>query len=107
VCKRDGRDYFDLQDENITEDAMLHAAVDFMQNSRVAKEMHIGDEKGKILFAFPMTTDIAKAFGIETNTTGFMIAMKPDSAEMLEKFRDGTYKGFSVGGFRIQYEDVA
>jgi hypothetical protein len=61
--------------------------------------MHVGDAKGRILFAFPLTTDIAEAFGIDADTTGLMIAMKPDDPSMLSKFRDGTYTGFSIGGF--------
>jgi Putative phage serine protease XkdF len=106
VCKRDGKDYFDLQGDHIPEDAMLGAAVEFMLQSRAAKEMHAGDVNGKILFAWPLTTDIAKAFGIETATTGLMIAMKPDDPAMLAKFRDGTYTGFSIGGSRMKDEIV-
>jgi hypothetical protein len=107
VCKQDGEDYFDVQGDHIPEDAMLGAAVDFMQNSRVAKEMHAGDSKGSVLFAFPLTTEIAKSFGIETQTTGLMIAMKPNDADMLAKFKSGELTGFSIGGRRITDEDAA
>lgn len=107
VCKKDGADYFDLQEDCIPEASMLSAAVDFMQNSRVAKEMHAGEASGTVLFAFPLTEDIAKAFGIETKTTGLMIAMKPDSDDILGKFKDGVYTGFSIGGSRLVDEEVA
>lgn len=107
VCKKDGCDYWDLQDDHIPETSMLSAAIDFMQNSRVAKEMHTGEASGSVVFAFPLTEDIAKAFGIETKTTGLMIAMKPDSDDMLAKFRDGTLTGFSIGGHRLEDEEVA
>lgn len=106
ICKQDGADYFDLQEDHIPESSMLSASVDFMQGARMAKEMHSGDASGTVLFAFPLTTDIAKAFGIETKTTGLMIAMKPHDAAMLGKFRDGTLTGFSIGGFRIEDQDV-
>ncbi len=106
VCKRDGADYFDLQEDHIPESSMLAAAVDFMQHSRVAKEMHDGESMGTVLFAFPMTEDISKAFGVETKTTGLMIAMKPDSTDMLAKFKDGTLTGFSIGGTRLEDEEV-
>jgi hypothetical protein len=106
VCKKDGCDYFDLQEDNIPETSMLSAAVDFMQNSRMAKEMHAGGAAGTVIFAFPLTEDIAKAFGIETRTTGLMIAMKPDSDDMLAKFRNGELTGFSIGGHRIDDEVV-
>lgn len=101
ICTVDNEPYFDKQDDHIPDHGMLDAATDFMLNSRVAKEMHVGDEKGTVVFAWPMTAEIAKAFDIETHQTGLMIAMKPDNPEMLEKFRDGTYNGFSIGGHRI------
>jgi hypothetical protein len=107
VCKKDGADYWDLQEDHIPESSMLSAAIDFMQHSRVAKEMHSGESAGSVVFAFPMTEDIAKAFGIETKTTGLMIAIKPMDGGMLAKFKDGTYTGFSIGGSRLEDEDVA
>ncbi len=106
ICTIEGQEYFDKQGDFIPDESMLAAATDFMLNSRVAKEMHVGEEKGTVVFAWPMTAEIAKAFGIETNQTGLMIAMKPDNPEMLEKFRDGTYNGFSIGGRRIETEEV-
>lgn len=106
VCKVDGNDYFDVQNDHIPEDAMLEATVEFMQNSRIAKEMHTGDEQGTVVFAFPLTTEIAKAFGITTKKTGLLIGMKPGPA-MLKKFVDGELKGFSIGGSRITDEEVA
>ena len=108
VCKQDGQEYYDLHGDHIPEDAMLEASVDFMENSRVAKDMHRqdGELPGSVVFAFPMTEDIAKAFNIETNKTGLMIAMKPDSPEILEKFRSGEYTGFSIGGKRVEDEEI-
>lgn len=107
ICKQDGEDHFDLQGDHIPEDAMLEAATDFMLHSRVIKDMHQGDPlPGSIVFAFPMTTDVAKAFGIETTQTGLMIAMKPEDETVLEKFRTGEYTGFSIGGRRILDEDA-
>lgn len=98
ISKLNGQEYYDSQGDFIPEDVMLKAAANYMQNGAVAKEMHVGDEKGKVVFAWPMTADIAKAMGVSTNQTGLMIAMKPDNKSMLEKFRDGTYSGFSIGG---------
>ena len=106
VCKVDGEDYYDLQGDHIPEDAMLKASLDFMQNSQVSKEMHTGDQIGTVVFAWPMTTDIAKAFGILTNTTGLMIAMRPDDDDMLKRFQLGELTGFSIGGQRIRQEEI-
>lgn len=104
VCKSGGEDYFDLQGDHIPENAMMKAATDFMTDNRTAGDMHQGpDVGGQVVFAFPMTTEIAKALGIQVKKTGLLIAMKP-SPDMLAKFADGTYKGFSIGGKRIDDE---
>jgi hypothetical protein len=105
VSTEKGKPYFDVQGDHIPDESMLKAALDFMENSQVAKEMHRGEKAGTVVFAWPMTADIAKAFGIKTDKTGLMIAMRPNK-EMLEKFKDGTYTGFSIGGRRIKDEDV-
>lgn len=105
VCNKAGEPYYDSQDDHIPEDSMLHAAADFMKNSRVAKDMHQGDEIGPVVFAWPMTTDIAKAMGMQTETTGLMIAMLPPP-HILEKFKSQEYTGFSIGGFRVEDEEV-
>lgn len=105
VCREDGVDYFDTQGDNIPEDSMLEASMDFMQKSRAAHDMHDGQSMGQVVFAFPLTTEIAEALDITTKRTGLLIGMKP-SAEVLEKFRSGEYTGFSIGGRRIEEEVV-
>ena len=106
VCAKNGTEYFDTQGDHIPEDSMLSAAADFMENSRVGKDMHAGDKVGPVVFAWPMTADIAKAMGIQTTQTGLMVAMKPPP-EILTKFRNGEYTGFSIGGRRVHDEEVA
>ena len=110
VCKVAGEDYFDNDssgyDEHIPEETMLEAAKDFAKTARVAKEMHTGDAIGCNLFLFPMTTDIAKSLDITVEKTGLLIGMAPDEDEVLAKFADGTYTGFSIGGKRLEVEDV-
>ncbi len=97
VCKQDGEDYFDLQHDHIPEDEMLKAAVEFMENSRAADEQHDEQQMGSVVFAMPLTSELAKSLEMETPRTGLLIAMKP-SAEVFEKFADGTLTGFSIGG---------
>lgn len=112
VSKIDGEDHFDLQGDHIPEDSMLKAAADFMEKSRVAGEMHARDEDGnpesigKVLFAFPLTSEIAAALDITMKRSGLIIAMKPTSEAAIEKARNGDYRGFSIGGRRIEDEDA-
>jgi len=112
-CTIDGQAYFDTQGDHIPEDAMLKAATDFMLHSRVACDMHerepgsdIPVENGTVVFCFPVTSDIAKAMGWITRQTGLAIAMKPDDPEILQKYRTGEYTGFSMGGDRVNDEEV-
>lgn len=105
ISKQDGQEYYDVQGDHIPEDAMLKATTDFMMHSRVGKTMHTGEQTGAVVFAWPMTSEIAKAMGIVTKNTGLMIAMKP-SPEDLKKFASGDFTGFSIGGSRIKDEEV-
>lgn len=107
VCKIDGEPHFDLQGHHIPEDTMLKVLATFMAGDNVvAKEMHTGEQVGTYLFAFPMTTEIAKALDIEVKQTGALIAMKPDNAETLAKFKTGEFTGFSIGGINPVFEEA-
>ena len=105
ICKQDGAEYVDVQADSCSESAMLEAALDFMRVSRKAKEMHRGEKRGEFIFAFPVTTEIAKAFGFETKTTGLMLGLLPDQ-DMLAKFRAGELTGFSLGGACLEAEPI-
>lgn len=108
VCKVGGEDYFDTQDDHIPEESMLKASTEFMEKSRVLGDMHAVAEGGSVVFAFPLTAEIAKAYGWENPPqTGLMIAVKPGSAETLAKYKSGEYTGFSIGGRRIKDEELA
>ena len=98
ISKIKGEPYFDTQGDHIPEDAMLKATVSFMASDPVLGDMHKEAEGGTIIFAFPMTEEIAKSYGITTDQTGLMIGAKPENPETLAKFKDGTYTGFSIGG---------
>lgn len=115
ICKENGVDYYDLnrdpatglrKGDHIPEHSMLDAACDFAKAERPGNEMHDGPEVGQYLFLFPMTTDIAKALGIITPKTGLLVGYKPP-ADVLAKFQDGTYTGFSIEGTRITDREVA
>lgn len=107
ICKVDGKDYWDTQDNHVPEASMLEAVFDFMKSSRTSKEMHSGDEKGKIVFGFPVTEEIAKALGWTVKQTGFVVGAHYDDPVIIEKFANGEYTGFSIGGAYIETEEAA
>lgn len=113
ICKvRDASgnlvDYRDTDNEEFPEDVTELAWRDFMLNSRAMDVMHDEQPLGRVVYAMPMTEDIAKAFGVldALDRTGVMVGVQIDSAELLDKFRTGEYTGFSIGG-SAQYEDLA
>lgn len=101
VCKNAGEEYYDVQGDHIPEDAMLRATAEFMTGRRVAKIMHAGDPAGQVVFGFPVTEDIAASLAMSVTKTGFIVGMRPDDQEVMQKFRDGELTGFSIGGRRI------
>ncbi len=106
VCKINGEDYYDLEGDHVPEATMLKSASGFMKHSREARTMHGKQRTGDIVFAFPLTTDIAKSLGIQTEMTGLLIGMMPDDPEVLRMAREGKLRGFSIGGRRIKDEIV-
>lgn len=106
VCQEDGRDYYDIQGDFIPEESMLRAAAGFMAGRRAAKAQHAGGPVGQVVFGYPLTKDIAAALDIQISRTGFVVGMKPDDADTLEKFATGEFTGFSIGGRRIVDTDM-
>ena len=84
----------------------MKAAADFMLSRRTMKIMHQGKKLGTVVFAWPMTDDIAKAMGLSGKRTGLMVGVKPDSKRVLEAFKTGKYTGFSIGGNRLEDQVV-
>jgi putative serine protease XkdF len=99
ICTEDGEPYVDTQDDYITDAAMLQAATEFAKGRRMGGDMHEQPD-GQVVHIFPLTAEIAKAFGIKCDKTGLMVAMQP-SPETLAKFRSGERTGFSIGGERV------
>ena len=97
TTKANGADYFDLQGDNIVEDDLIKVAAAFMEAGGAGDTMHDRQRDGRVVFAMPLTAEVAKAFGIETDTHGLMIAMKP-SPEDFAKFKTGELCGFSIDG---------
>lgn len=94
----DGEEYFDLQGDNVVaDDGLIKAAKEWVESGARSDEMHDGIASGSCPFVMPMTPDVAKAFGISTDTTGLMVGMRPPP-DVFAKFKTGEYTGFSIEG---------
>jgi hypothetical protein len=105
VSKVDGSPYYDLQGDHIPDEALMAAALDFVEAGTTAKVMHQGVSVGTVPFVFPLTADVAKALDIPANKNGLLVAVRVDE-DTMAKVKDGTYKAFSIGGSRIKDEEV-
>lgn len=96
-----GEDYVDLHGDVIAEDEIVKVAAEFMQGARLSDLEHDEADHGRVVFAMPMTSEIAKAFGVESDTSGLMVAVKP-SPDVFAKCVAGELTGFSIGGTGVR-----
>ena len=111
ICTIDGQPYFDLNidrdgplmgqrvPENVPDDVMLRAAAEFAKTARPGNDMHDGPDVGTFDFIFPLTAEMAQAFGIQTRVTGLLVGYRP-TPDLLAKFKSGERRGFSIEGWR-------
>lgn len=96
------RSYVDKLDEHLPEAFLQDLTLNYMEGDRVAKDMHTGEPIGKVVYGFPMTSELARSLKIsDWDQTGFLVGMKPND-EVLEKFKTGERTGFSLGGHLIK-----
>lgn len=88
----------DLQGDTITPDEMEKMADRFMLSARTAKAMHEGNQIGEVIHSLPLTAELAKAFGFETDREGWIIGMKIHDDDTWKGFQEGRYRAFSIGG---------
>ena len=98
VCTMKGETVTDLQGDRIAPAQMEKMADRFMRSARAAKAMHYGDDVGEVIHSFPMTKELADAFGIQSDREGWITGTYIKSDEEWAKVLNGTYKGLSIGG---------
>lgn len=99
VCTKSGKDYYDTDNQHFPEEVTLDAWVKFMNDTRVHKAMHSGEQVGSVAFAFPAFDDIMKSLGFnEAHQTGIIAGVYVNDDDVLQKFHSGEYTGFSIGG---------
>lgn len=106
VCTDNGANYVDLQGDHIPEDVMVEALADFAKHSRIGKDQHQGEQTGEHLFLYPLTKGSAAGLGITSTKTGAIVGYQPANPLDLEKIRDGSRTGFSIGGVLTESDNV-
>lgn len=98
VITEKGEPVVDRQGDIIEAHTLVKAATDFMFSVRTTKQMHVGGKVGEFVHSFPLTNEIAKAFGIECDKEGWIVACKILDEEVWKKVKSGELRAFSIGG---------
>lgn len=102
VITEKGEPVVDRQGDVIKAETLVEAVNDFMENVRVGKAMHSGDQIGVVVHSWPVTDEIAKAVGIQSDREGWLVAFKVYDNDVWAKVKSGELAAFSVGGRAIK-----
>lgn len=98
VSTVDNQISLDHSDEFIRPDQLAKAATNFMLSLRTAKRMHSGASIGEVVHSMPLTNEIAKALGIQSNREGWLVAIKVYDDQTWQDVKSGKLAAFSIGG---------
>jgi hypothetical protein len=105
VITEKGKTVVDLQGDVIEADVLVKAVNEFMENVRVGKTMHVGEETGKVIHSLPVTKEICDALGIQSDREGWIVAYKVYDDSVWDRVKSGELRAFSIGG-RAQREEL-
>lgn len=88
----------DHSGEFIRPDQIAKAATNFMLSMRTAKAMHTGGKIGEVVHSMPLTNEIAKALGIQSDREGWLVAIKVYDDQVWQDVKSGKLAAFSIGG---------
>jgi cation transport regulator ChaB len=98
VSTVDNQISLDHSDEFIRPDQLAKAATNFMLSLRTAKRMHSGASIGEVVHSMPLTNEISKALGIQSNREGWLVAIKVYDDQVWQDVKSGKLSAFSIGG---------
>lgn len=93
-----GRLVVDRQGDVIEPRELEKFATDYMMVSRVGKDMHDGEPTSVTVHSFPLTNEIAEAFGIKSEIEGWIICQKVLDDDVWAAIKSGERTAFSIGG---------
>ncbi len=88
----------DHSGEFIRPELLAKAATNFMLSMRTAKRMHSGESIGEVIHSMPLTNDVAKALGIQSDREGWIIAIRVNDDQVWKDVKSGKLSAFSIGG---------
>lgn len=111
VITEKGQPVVDSQGDVIEPAELVKATTEFMKSARVILAMHERDadgeiqesmHKGVMVHSFPLTYEIAKSMGIETDREGWMVGCFIKDDEAWAAVKSGELPAFSIGGAGVR-----
>ena len=93
-----GKISLDHSGEFVRPDQIAKAATNFMLSMRTAKRMHSGGKIGEVVHSMPLTDEISKALGIQSDREGWIVAIKVYDDQVWQDVKSGKLAAFSIGG---------
>lgn len=102
VVTEKGEPVVDRQGDVIEPETLVKAVNNFMENIRVGKEMHKGDQIGAVIHSMPVTKEIGESLGIQSDREGWIVAFKVYDDDVWARVKSGELAAFSIGGRAIK-----
>ena len=102
VVTEKGEPVVDRQGDVIEPETLVKAVNNFMENIRVGKEMHKGDQIGAVIHSMPVTKEIGESLGIQSDREGWVVAFKVYDDNVWARVKSGELAAFSIGGRAIK-----
>ena len=108
VVTEKGEAVVDRQGDVIEPDTLVKAVNKFMEHVRVGKEMHQGEQIGRVIHSLPITKEIGESLGIQSDREGWVVAFKVYDDDVWSRVKSGELAAFSIGGKAIKedYDDA-
>lgn len=98
IITKNGEPVVDLQGDVISSEELVTATTEFMKSERNSLNMHEGSPIGQVVHSFPLTADIAKSLGIQTENEGWLVGIHVSDDATWNSVKDGSLSAFSIGG---------
>lgn len=103
VATENGVPVYDVHGDHIPMSELTKASIDFMENVRVGKSLHQGDQVSSVIGCLPLSQELAKALGIESDKEGLIMGFRVHDDQTWELIKSGELPALSIGGRGRKY----
>ena len=103
VATENGTPVFDSHGDHIPMSELTKASIDFMENIRVGKSLHHGDQVSAVIGCLPLSQELAKALGIQSDREGLIMGFRVHDDQTWNLIKSGDLPALSIGARGRRY----